>query len=160
MNRCTGHSNFAPSFKPPQQSSVPPSPPLQNRKQLGYLLAFFFATSLPLRAQEDRRSAIAAHYRRAEQALAQGQTEVAEEEFTSILRVDPASFQAFANLGVIAYKANDYAKAQALFEKALSHNPALWMRRHFSASVRSGREGPRLVWLFWKMPSRTSTMRR
>lgn len=103
---------------------------MRNRKQIGCGLIPVLALSLSLGAQpslqQDKRSAIALHYKQAEQALSKGQSQIAAEEFTAILRIDPNSSQAYANLGVIAFKANDYAKAQSLFEKALSHNPALW----------------------------------
>lgn len=99
---------------------------MQNRKQFGRAVVYLLTFSLPLLAQEDKRSAIAMHYRQAEQALSQGRSEIAEAEFISILGLDPSNSQAYANLGVIAFKANKYDKAQPLFEKALSHNPALW----------------------------------
>jgi len=99
---------------------------MRNRTQVGCGLILVLALSLSLVAQEDKRSAIALHYQQAEQALSKGQSQIAAAEFTAILQIDPNSAQAYANLGVIAYKANDYAKAQPLLEKALSHNPSLW----------------------------------
>ncbi len=98
---------------------------MRNRKHLGCALCLL-AAALPSGAQVSKRSAIALHYKQAEQALARGQAQVAEAEFTAILGLDPGNAQAYANLGVIAFKANDYGKAQPLFEKALARDPALW----------------------------------
>lgn len=124
-------------------------PILRNRKQIDYALVCFLALSLPSRAQEDRRSAIAVHYGRAEQALSQGQSKIAAEEFTSILGLDPNNSQAYANLGVIAFKANDYAKAHSLFERALLHNPGLWDAKALLGlcKVRQGQTEPGVVLL-------------
>ncbi len=99
---------------------------LQNKKHFGCALVCLLALASPLQAQVDKRSAIAMHYKQAERALSQGQAQMAEAEFTAILGLDPGNSEAYANLGVIAFKANDYAKAQPLFERALTLHPALW----------------------------------
>lgn len=79
----------------------------------------------------DVRSAIVAHYKRAEAALASGQAETAATEFHEILKLDPANSEAYANLGVIAYKQGDYSQAKQLFSEALKHNSLLWDAKAF-----------------------------
>lgn len=69
---------------------------------------------------------IVLHYKRAEAALRAGDSQTAATEFKEILKLDPGSAQASANLGVIAYRRGDFSQAQELFSDALKHNPSLW----------------------------------
>lgn len=77
------------------------------------------------------REQISVHYKRAEAALAKGQGEAAADEFKEILKLDPTNAEAYADLGVIAFKQGNNAQAKRLFVSALQHNPSLWDAKAF-----------------------------
>jgi tetratricopeptide (TPR) repeat protein len=66
------------------------------------------------------------HYERAQEALHASQPRVAEEEFRKILRLNPKSAEAHANLGLVAYAQGAYLDAAREFQEALQLRPALW----------------------------------
>lgn len=77
------------------------------------------------------REQIGVHYKRAEAALAKGQGEAAADEFRDILKLDPTNAEAYADLGVIAFKQGNFVQAKRLFASALQHNPSLWDAKAF-----------------------------
>jgi tetratricopeptide (TPR) repeat protein len=74
---------------------------------------------------------IEVHYRNAQAALRAGHDEIATAEFQEILRLDPSSAPAHANLGVIAFTHKDYSRAASEFEEALKLQPDLWNAKAF-----------------------------
>lgn len=82
-------------------------------------------------AQSKNPQEIRIHYERAEKALHADQPDVAEQEFKDILRIDPGNAEARANLGLVAFKKGNYAKASVEFEAALKLNPTLWNAEAF-----------------------------
>jgi tetratricopeptide (TPR) repeat protein len=82
-------------------------------------------------AQTDARREIAAHFERAQTALKGNQFDAAAKEFREILRLDPASASAHANLGMIAYRQADYRQAAESFLAAVKLNPSLWDAKGF-----------------------------
>jgi len=76
-------------------------------------------------SQATPQSAIQAHYRLAQEALAAKRYPEAAREFQNILRVDPKSAEALANLGTVQYAQGQYRDAIASFEKALQFKPGL-----------------------------------
>jgi tetratricopeptide (TPR) repeat protein len=82
-------------------------------------------------AQSNNLQKIRADYQAAEQALNTNHLDVAEQEFTEILRMDPANPEIRANLGLVAFKRNDYATASKEFEAALKLKPDLWNAEAF-----------------------------
>lgn len=77
------------------------------------------------RTPEPAPSAIRAHYQRAQEALAGKRYPEAAREFQNILRLDPNSAEAHANLGTVYYAQTKYLEATASFEKALKIRPGL-----------------------------------
>ncbi len=88
-------------------------------------LGIWLLTSMILADQSDNRREIQIHYERAQEAMKANQPEIAAQEFRAILRLDPDSAQAHANLGVIAFTQADYAKAAHDFRAALKLQPSL-----------------------------------
>jgi tetratricopeptide (TPR) repeat protein len=89
-------------------------------------LIVFLTISLHVSATDSNtRQEVVAHYKRAEAALAKGQTDVAEREFSDILRLDPTNAESYANLGVIYFRRAKFKDAQRFFSDALTHNPSL-----------------------------------
>lgn len=84
-----------------------------------------------LLAQTQHLQEIRAHYEAAEKALNTNHLDIAEREFKAILRIDPANAEVLANLGLVAFKRNDYAMASREFQAALKLNPALWNAEAF-----------------------------
>jgi len=82
-------------------------------------------------AQNDTRREIRLHFERAQTALKASQLETAADEFRQILRLDPKSAAAHANLGMIAYRQANYAQAVQSFGVALKLNPSLWDAQAF-----------------------------
>lgn len=70
-------------------------------------------------------SAIRAHYQRAQEALASKRYPEAAREFQELLRIDPKSAEAHANLGTVYYAQAKYLEATGSFEKALKIRPGL-----------------------------------
>jgi tetratricopeptide (TPR) repeat protein len=96
-------------------------------------VAFAFAIVLcnSLLAQTNGGDQVSVHYGRAQDALRSNQLEIAAKEFREILRLEPDSAEAYANLGVIAYKERDYTQAEQSFSAALKLNSALWDAQAF-----------------------------
>jgi tetratricopeptide (TPR) repeat protein len=88
----------------------------------------FYALAL---AQTSKQEEFRIHYERAERALAANNLDVAEQEFQAILRLDPNNADVLANLGLVAFRKGDYAKASRRFEAALRLKPALWNAEAF-----------------------------
>ena len=82
-------------------------------------------------AQTNTRSEIEQHYAKAQAALHANQDAVAEKEFREILRLDPRSASAHANLGVIAFSQKDFVRSSQEFRSALSLQPNLWNAKAF-----------------------------
>jgi tetratricopeptide (TPR) repeat protein len=101
----------------------------QNLLCCGVLLCLL--ASIRLAAQTANRAEIEQHYQRAQAALQAKQAAVAAQQFREILRLDPANASAHANLGVIAYDANDYPQAAQEFGAALKLQPKLWNAEAF-----------------------------
>lgn len=59
----------------------------------------------------------------AEQALEQGETDIAQGLFEQVIQLDPMQIEALHALGIIAAQKRDYAKAQALIHQAIAHEP-------------------------------------
>lgn len=70
-------------------------------------------------------SAIGVHYQRAQEALAAKRYPEAALEFQNMLRIDPNSADAHANLGTVFYAQAKYLEAVASFEKSLKLRPGL-----------------------------------
>jgi Tfp pilus assembly protein PilF len=87
--------------------------------------------SLPGAAQTSSAREMQEHYQRAQQARAAGDSKTAEREFREILRLDPHSAEAHANLGVIAYTEKTYPQAAEEFRAALKLRPSLWNAKAF-----------------------------
>src|SRR5262245_48986557 len=68
-----------------------------------------------LAAQADTRREIQLHFELAQSALKNNQFDKAVAEFREILRLDPKSASAHANLGMIAYRQADFARAVSFF---------------------------------------------
>ncbi len=66
-----------------------------------------------------------AHYQRAQDALAGKRYPEAAREFRELLRLNPNSAEAHANLGTVYYAQGKYPEATASFEKALKIRPGL-----------------------------------
>jgi len=79
----------------------------------------------PLVQAQDRNE-IELHYKRAQEALRAGKSDIAAQEFREILRLQPSNAQAHANLGVIAFTGGNYTLASEEFRAALKLEPALW----------------------------------
>jgi tetratricopeptide (TPR) repeat protein len=89
-------------------------------------LILFLMTGLHVSAADSNtREEVVTHYKRAEAALARGQTDVAEHEFSEILRLDPKNAESYANLGVINFRRAKFQNAKNFFADALTHNPSL-----------------------------------
>ncbi|MBV9762518.1 MAG: tetratricopeptide repeat protein [Acidobacteriaceae bacterium] len=84
--------------------------------------SFFCALTF---AQEDQ----AAHARQAQQDLQNKRPDLAIAEFQAILAMNPGNLDARANLGVLEYFQNQYAKAAPDLRLALEANPSLWKLR-------------------------------
>jgi tetratricopeptide (TPR) repeat protein len=82
--------------------------------------------SATLTAQANKTPDIRVHSERAQQALKNHQLDLAAEEFRQILRIDPASAEAHANLGLIAFDEGKYEDAAQAFQNALKLRPLLW----------------------------------
>ena len=94
--------------------------------------ALFLSMAGCVAAQESARarerpapSAMRAHYRRAQEALAAKRYPEAAREFQNILHINPNSAEAHANLGTVYYAQTKYLDATASFEKALKLRPGL-----------------------------------
>jgi tetratricopeptide (TPR) repeat protein len=94
-------------------------------------LLVFVAISIRLSAQTPNRSEIEQHYQKAQAALQAKQNAVAAQEFREILRLDPQSASAHANLGLIAFDANNYGQAAQEFRAAFKLQPKLWNAEAF-----------------------------
>lgn len=88
------------------------------------------STTLAL-AQTKSLQEIRIHYEEAGKAFRANQFDIAEREFKEILRIDPPNAEARANLGFIAFRKGDDAKAVREFEAALRLNPTLWNAEAF-----------------------------
>ncbi len=82
-------------------------------------------------AQSKDWKQIEVHYRNAQAARQAGHDDIARAEFQEILRLDPSSASAHANLGVIAFTHKDYSRAESEFEEALKLQPDLWNAKAF-----------------------------
>ncbi len=102
----------------------------QQRKR-----SLFFTVSLllcaGLMAQADERQELQLHYEEGEAALRNGQLEKAAKEFREVLRINPRTAEAHANLGVIAYKQSNFSEAQRCFSEAVKLNSSLWDAQAF-----------------------------
>ncbi len=76
-------------------------------------------------AQTEIDRQVAFHYKAAQQALLSGHSQSAAYEFREILRLNPSIAEAYANLGVIAYKASKLTEAEQYFTEALNRKPSL-----------------------------------
>jgi tetratricopeptide (TPR) repeat protein len=94
-------------------------------------LCVFLVTVSTFSAQTNVRFEIEQHYAKAQAALHSNQNAVAEKEFREILRLDPRSASAHANLGAIAFTGKDYARASEEFHSALNLQPNLWNAKAF-----------------------------
>jgi tetratricopeptide (TPR) repeat protein len=92
------------------------------RTGLGVVVGF--AIGLPVQAQDWKE--IERHYKQAQEALRAGKSDLAAREFREILRLQPDSAPAHANLGVIAFTGKDYIHASEEFRAALKLDPTLW----------------------------------
>jgi tetratricopeptide (TPR) repeat protein len=101
------------------------------RNQNWIVLTFLAVFPALAWAQNPHGQEIQGHYKRGEDAMRAGQNEVAAREFQEILRLDPHSPQAHANLGVIAFAGKDYAGAAEQFREALKFRPSLWNAQAF-----------------------------
>jgi tetratricopeptide (TPR) repeat protein len=88
--------------------------------------AVLLVLTAQLFGQTPNRQEIQAHFQRATEAERAGQNDVAVREFREVLRLDPHSAEAHANLGVIAYREKDYAGASKEFDDARKLRPTLW----------------------------------
>ncbi len=89
-------------------------------------LLFCCVISAELVAQTNHWPEIQQHYKLGMEALQSGQDSVAEEEFRTILRLDPKNASAHANLGTIAFGHRDFTQAAREFRAALDLQPSLW----------------------------------
>ncbi len=87
-------------------------------------IAAGLCVGLAIQAQDWKE--IERHYLRAQEALRDGKSEVATQEFREILRLQPSNAQAHANLGVISFTGKDYAGAAKEFRAALELQSPLW----------------------------------
>jgi len=92
--------------------------------RIGLAVMAGLVMGLPVEAQDWKE--IELHYRRAQEALRDGKSNLAAHEFQQILRLQPANAQAHANLGLIAFTGKDYTRASQEFHAALKLEPALW----------------------------------
>jgi tetratricopeptide (TPR) repeat protein len=83
------------------------------------------------RAQTTNPQKIRDRYEAAEQALNANHLDLAEQEFREILRIYPTNPEIRANLGLVAFKKNEYAAASREFEAALKLKPTLWNAEAF-----------------------------
>jgi tetratricopeptide (TPR) repeat protein len=106
---------------------------MKSREALRHCLYLTAALVVVARisAQPDTSREIQLHYERAQRALRAGQFQTAESEFREILRLDPKKPEAYANLGVIAYRQKQYPEAIQEFSAALRLNPSLWDAQAF-----------------------------
>lgn len=84
-----------------------------------------------LLAQTDKSREIQLLYTRAQDSMRANQLETAAHEFREILRLDPNSAEAHANLGLIAFKQGEFGEAARFFEAALKLKPSLWNAQAF-----------------------------
>jgi tetratricopeptide (TPR) repeat protein len=96
---------------------------------VGLLLLLMASTAVD--AQTSRAGHAQDHYRRAQDALRANHLDQATKEFRAILELDPRNAEAYANLGVIAFKQGMYAQAKDAFSKALTLKPALYDAKAF-----------------------------
>lgn len=89
-------------------------------------ILFWFLVSIQLTAQTSNWPEIQQIYKHGVEALQSGQDSVAEKDFREILRLDPKSASAHANLGIINFHHNDFAQASKEFRAALDLQPSLW----------------------------------
>jgi tetratricopeptide (TPR) repeat protein len=83
------------------------------------------AVSATLRGQATPQGDARQHLARGREALKANQLDRAEKEYRDALRLNPASAEAHANLGLIAFARARYAEAAAEFQAALKLRPAL-----------------------------------
>jgi predicted Zn-dependent protease len=81
--------------------------------------------------QADTQSEIRLHYQRAQDELKAGQPVAAAREFREILKLDPNSAEAYANLGEIDLQHGNVTEAVHSFEVALKLQPSLWNAQAF-----------------------------
>lgn len=69
---------------------------------------------------------IESRFKAGSEAIQTGQYQAAQADFEQILRLDPGNAAALANLGVVAFRQQDYAEAARQFSAALKRQPSLW----------------------------------
>jgi tetratricopeptide (TPR) repeat protein len=84
-----------------------------------------------LAGQTDNSREIQVLYTRAQEAMKANQLETAAQGFREVLRLDPNSAEARANLGLIAFKEGNYAEAAQSLQAALKLKPSLWTAQAF-----------------------------
>jgi len=99
------------------------------RTPLGFVV--WILVCVNLLAQTDKSREIQLLYTRAQDSMRANQLETAAHEFREILRLDPNSAEAHANLGLIAFKQGEFAEAVPFFEAALKLKPSLWNAQAF-----------------------------
>ncbi len=73
-----------------------------------------------------KQQQIESHTRQAQEYLSKNQPDLAANEFTAILALDPNNIDARGNLGVLYFFHGDYAKAVPQLRAALKLRPNLW----------------------------------
>src|ERR1700747_1747992 len=93
---------------------------------------FLLTATAPLRAHPQAAPAISSNargahilsdspaqiFQRAQDALSRNQLDAAERDFLQVLRLDPSSGAAYANLGVVYMRRKQWDKALAMLHKA------------------------------------------
>lgn len=102
-----------------------------HRQQAVLMLVLVLTGGVNLNAQPEKARQIQEHYRRAQEALNANQPDLAAREFREILRLEPSSAEAHANLGLIAFARGDYVEASGEFRTALKYKPTLRKAKAF-----------------------------
>ncbi|MGA7158140.1 MAG: tetratricopeptide repeat protein [Acidobacteriaceae bacterium] len=98
-----------------------------SSKSLSFLLALLvFPCSGFSQAGHPQSQLLQNHMQKAQQDLRERRPDLAIPEFEAILAISPHSLDAQANLGVLLYFGNDFAKAIPHLQAALALKPDLW----------------------------------
>ena len=90
------------------------------------LVIFCFSAFLAFCQTDARNDQIQLHSRQAQEALRNKRPDLAAQEFSAIVELDPNNIEARGNLGVLLFFQGDFAKAAPHLRAALQLQPALW----------------------------------
>src|SRR5205823_6994698 len=93
---------------------------------LGPAAVFLAALSAFCQTNPSQQQQIETHSRQAQEYLKNNRPDLAAQEFSAIVALDPNNLEARGNLGVLLFFQGDFANAAEQLRAALQLQPSLW----------------------------------